>query len=57
MMTLSFTPITQTPASGSYWIQTIDCTGGGSVTRCRFDGSQTCDVSGQKHCDEVGTIG
>ncbi|MCE7057467.1 hypothetical protein LZF95_22490 [Algoriphagus sp. AGSA1] len=57
MMTLSITPITPTQASGSYWIENIECTGGGSVYRCRFDGSETCNVSGQKHCDEVGGIG
>lgn len=54
---LFFTSTSAVKANGTYRIETIECEGGGSVSRCRFDGTETCDVSGQKHCDEVGGIG
>lgn len=49
-------PMNPVVAGGSYWMQEIKCENGGSVYRCRFDGNQSCDVSGQKHCDEVGSL-
>jgi hypothetical protein len=51
---LLFSSTSSVKANGTYRIETIECSSGGSVTRCRFDGTETCDVSGQKHCDEVG---
>lgn len=54
---LFFTSSSSVKANSTYRIETIECTSGGSVYRYRFDGTETCDVSGQKHCDEVGGIG
>ncbi|MDP2041065.1 MAG: hypothetical protein Q8S14_01010 [Algoriphagus sp.] len=56
-MFLFFASTSSVKASETYRIETIDCEGGGSVYRCRFDGTEACDVSGQKFCDEVGGIG
>lgn len=55
---LFFTPTSNVKASGStYRIEVIQCSSGGSVYRCRFDGDSGCLVSGQRHCDEVSGIG
>ncbi len=56
-MFLFFTSTSSVKADSIYRIEVIQCSGGGSVYRCRFDGSQACLVSGQLHCDEVGGIG
>ncbi|SIN97657.1 hypothetical protein SAMN05444394_2649 [Algoriphagus halophilus] len=54
--TILFFPSFSAHASGVYYMQNIKWPLGGSVYRCRPGGNESCDVSGQKHCDEVTPI-
>jgi hypothetical protein len=43
----------ESKASGTYTIRTVLCKNGGTVYRCDYGGSESCNVGGQKFCDEV----
>jgi hypothetical protein len=47
-----FTSI-ESKASGGYTIRTVLCKNGGTVYRCDYGGTESCNVGGQKFCDEV----
>jgi hypothetical protein len=53
VIALTFGSIMSVNASGNYSIRNVDCPNGGSVYRCDYGGSESCNVSGQKFCDEI----